>query len=89
MLTFLLQFNVPLKPWKSSALRDIAVGVLRVCFWALFIEVILHFFYFNAIIHHRRLMKNIPLWVLAGIGYGSGQFFMVKVSIIQSISTAW
>ena len=88
--TVLLQFHAPVREWNKKDLRDILTSILRVVFWTMFIEVILHYFYFSAIMLHHRLMWHIPLWALAGIGYGAGQFFMVKVNSVtelRSLST--
>ena len=85
--TFILQFNTPMKEWSKKDWRDILTSTLRVIFWAIFIEVVLHYFYFNSIMLHLRLMWHIPLWALAGIGYGAGQFFMVKVYVYYQCIT--
>ena len=59
--------------------------VVRISFWALFIEVILHYFYFNAMMHDRSLLRRLPRWALVGVGYCHGQFFMVKYLVIFGI----
>ena len=76
-----------MKEWSKQDWRDILTSTLRVIFWAIFIEVVLHYFYFNSIMLHLRLMWHIPLWALAGIGYGAGQFFMVKVHVYYQCIT--
>ena len=76
-----------MKEWSKKDWRDILTSTLRVIFWAIFIEVVLHYFYFNSIMLHLRLMWHIPLWALAGIGYGAGQFFMVKVYVYYQCIT--
>ena len=48
-------------------------------------EVIVHFFYFNALQHNANVMNMVSLWTLAGIGYWSGQFFMTKYTVIYGV----
>ncbi|WAR18437.1 HHAT-like protein [Mya arenaria] len=60
----------------------LSLHLLRFLFWALFNEMILHFLYFNAIQNSLRVLKQVPLFTLAGLGFCHGQFFMLKYHVM-------
>ena len=61
---------------------SLGLNFLRVFFWAFFIELILHFMYFNSLQQSYAALKAVSLFTLAGIGYCQGQFFMVKYLVM-------
>ena len=56
--------------------------IVRLCFWAMFCEVILHYFYFASLQSHGDLMNSLPLWAVGGTAYCVGNFFMVKYVVL-------
>ena len=82
ILTYDFQIRAPLKPWTKEKLKEIFIYLLRILFWAIVIEIILHYFYFSALMQHENLMRTIPLWALAGVCYCQGQFFMLKYVVM-------
>ena len=75
------QFNAPLKEWTVNALWKIIKHGMKTLFWMIFLDIIMHFFYVNAIMYDDKLVWHIPLWSLAGMGFGCIQFFMVQVCL--------
>ena len=56
--------------------------LLKVLFWALFIEATLHYFYFNSMQRNLYMMNEMSLWAMAGLVYCQGQFFQVKYIVM-------
>lgn len=73
------------KPLQENQMISIAFLALRMIFWAVFNEFILHFFYFNALQHNLSVIEDMDLWTLSGIGYCQGQFFMIKYTVMFGI----
>ncbi|CAG5114745.1 unnamed protein product [Candidula unifasciata] len=62
--------------------KDIIKQLIRIAFWALFIEFQLHFLYYSALALHPLMISRLPIWAVAAIGYCQGQFFMVKYLVL-------
>lgn len=80
-LFFLFQMNAPIPAMTVSRVMSLTLNFVRVFFWAIFNELILHFFYFNSL-QHSSALKTVSLFTVAGIGYCQGQFFMVKYLVM-------
>ena len=65
-----------------SRVRSLGLNFLRVFFWAFFMELTLHFLYFNSLQQSWSALKAVSLFTLIGIGYCQGQFFMVKYVVM-------
>ena len=76
------QINAPSPAMTVYRVMSLALNFLRVFFWAFFIELILHFMYFNSLQQSYAALKAVSLFTLAGIGYCQGQFFMVKYLVM-------
>ena len=71
-----------LKPLsRSQCLSALRLGV-RVVFWAVAFETVIHFFYASALLNDIDALTVMPLWAVAGVGYVHGQLFMVKYFVI-------
>uniref|UniRef100_A0A5S6QAW6 MBOAT family protein n=1 Tax=Trichuris muris TaxID=70415 RepID=A0A5S6QAW6_TRIMR len=66
---------------ERNWLEAIWFGV-RIMFWYSFIELLLHFMYFDAAIADRDLLKKVPLDTLSSLGLMIGQFFHLKYVVI-------
>ncbi|XP_041353207.1 protein-cysteine N-palmitoyltransferase HHAT-like [Gigantopelta aegis] len=82
---FVIQINNCQQKWTLEKLYPILRDFVRVLFWAVFIEFILHYMYFNALMQNVHLLKSISVWTLVGIGYSQGQFFMVKYLVMYGL----
>lgn len=69
-----------------SDIKDITKQLIRISFWALFIEFQLHFLYYGALALHPVMITRLPIWAVAAIGYCQGQFFMVKYLVLYGIA---
>lgn len=65
--------------------KGVSLFAARILFWAAFIEVIKHFFYFDAIMNDPQKLYLVDLPTLTSIGYVSGQFFQIKYVLIFGI----
>ena len=74
-----------LEPLQKDQIISIAFQAVRMVFWALFNEFILHFLYFNALQHNLSVIQDMDLWTMSGIGYCQGQFFMTKYTVMFGI----
>ncbi|KFD57948.1 hypothetical protein M514_01181 [Trichuris suis] len=66
---------------KRNWLAAVWFGV-RIAFWYSFIELMLHYMYFEAAIADRDLLEKIPLDTLSSLGLMIGQFFHLKYVVI-------
>lgn len=55
---------------------------VRVIFWMIVFETVIHFFYASALHDNIDAMTVMPLWAVAGVGYFRGQLFMVKYFVV-------
>lgn len=60
---------------------------LRVTFWTLFNDFLLHFFFMNSMIIDERYLNTVDPATLSSIGYVAGQFFHTKYMSIFGINT--
>ncbi|KAK7463226.1 hypothetical protein BaRGS_00038211 [Batillaria attramentaria] len=63
-------------------LKDIILRLLRIMFWAILNNVLLHYFYAHAINSSTSVLKHQNRWTLAAVGYTLGQFFMTKYVVM-------
>lgn len=55
------------------------LNMLRMLFWLVITEVIVHRMYMGVMLKQIRFLReSVDLWELAGIGFASGQFFYLK-----------
>ncbi|XP_055611307.1 protein-cysteine N-palmitoyltransferase Rasp [Uranotaenia lowii] len=57
--------------------------------WSIVMEIGQHFFYINIIPLELKLLKDVNLWVLYGLGYLMGQFFFIKYVVFYGIGIAF
>ncbi|CAE1259779.1 unnamed protein product [Acanthosepion pharaonis] len=81
------QINSPKEGWSVSRLWRHSLSFLRIGFWALFFDFVLHYFYFTSLAYHLTVIQSLSQWTLVGIGYCQGQFFMVKYIIMWGVSS--
>lgn len=86
-LLWFLQINSPKEGWSVSRLWRHSLSFLRIGFWALFFDFVLHYFYFTSLAYHLTVIQSLSQWTLVGIGYCQGQFFMVKYIIMWGVSS--
>ncbi|KAL5007970.1 hypothetical protein ScPMuIL_013551 [Solemya velum] len=78
---FSKQFAMKLK-WTKERIVLNALNILRMLFWALLNELLLHYLYFGALQQNRTVVASASLYTVAGIGYWQGQFFMNKYLVM-------
>lgn len=81
------QVNSPKEGWSLSRIWRHSLGFLRIGFWALFFNFVLHHFYFTSLAFHLTVIQSLSQWTLVGIGYCQGQFFMVRYIIMWGVSS--
>ncbi|MFH4978016.1 hypothetical protein AB6A40_004725 [Gnathostoma spinigerum] len=65
--------------------RYLTTFVLRIAFWWLCVETILHFFYFEAILNNSKVAETLPKDTLVAIGMLMGNFFHMKYVVIFGV----
>lgn len=84
---FYFQFIQVHITYSGDVIQRIRKAVIKSCIWLLVMETSSHFIYYSALINNPRMLNSVPLWSLAGVGYVTGQMFMVKYFILwNSIS---
>ncbi|XP_066157479.1 protein-cysteine N-palmitoyltransferase Rasp [Euwallacea fornicatus] len=68
--------------------QQLVFNVSRCLFWAIFIQISLHFVYVNAASFQMQLIEKLDLCSLCGYGYLMGQFFHLKYVVIYGLSTS-
>ena len=73
--------------YSGDVIYRIQKAVIKSFFWFLVMEISSHFIYYSALMNNPHVLNSLPLWSLAGVGYMTGQMFMVKYFILwNSIS---
>ncbi|CAL1526191.1 unnamed protein product [Lymnaea stagnalis] len=63
---------------QTMDIRNICTNLLKILFWALLLDFLLHFFYFSSLGSHPSVVKQLSLAAVCAMGYMQGQIFMVK-----------
>ena len=71
--------------WTMPRIKEVIFLIIRYSFWFVFIEVWLNSIYHSAIISSEMNLYELDLWSLTGIGYSTGQFFMVKYVVYYGL----
>lgn len=64
---------------------DVVKKLIKIAFWALFIEFQFHFFYFSALSSYPVIVDKLSQTAVAAICYYQGQFFMVKYLVMYGL----
>jgi len=74
-----LHLKLNLERENLKFLAKFLLNILRMLFWLLITEVIVHRMYFGVMLKQINFLRDsVDLWELAGIGFASGQFFYLK-----------
>ena len=76
-------------PWSQDRAHFIIGPLIRYLFWLFVCNLLLHFFYFNALQYDHNIMDRVDLWTLCGIGYCMGQFFHMKYLVLYGFPVAF
>ncbi|XP_014672519.1 PREDICTED: protein-cysteine N-palmitoyltransferase HHAT-like isoform X2 [Priapulus caudatus] len=77
-----IQMKQTARIWTKDKIFYIIREFMRVMFWATYLELILHFYHFNALIFDLYTVKSMGRWPLGGLGWSHGQFFHVKYVVM-------
>ncbi|XP_054013777.1 protein-cysteine N-palmitoyltransferase HHAT isoform X1 [Hylaeus anthracinus] len=83
---FIDSIKGPFQTWKLADLKHFALNIIRYIFWIFFANFSLHFFYFNAMQYHVKIVEFLNPWALYGLGYCMGQFFLIKYVVIYGLN---
>ncbi|UXI16755.1 uncharacterized protein NH340_JMT02698 [Sarcoptes scabiei] len=74
------------RDFEAKVIVKNAINLIRFIFWALILEIILHFLYSSAFQFYLFLSESFDLWTLCGFGYSLMLLFYLKYFVIYGIS---
>lgn len=82
---FSRQIHLTIHMLNLSEWKHILKELARYLFWALFIEVVLHFLYFPSFHSRSSLLRHLPVWAMGGLALCHLLFFQMKYVVMYGL----